>query len=103
MTRKFKNKYRVDTVRAKWWDYTNNGSYFVTICTKDRQHFFGNIVETPKLGVTAKMELNEIDGFREMPQSVFGDGRVDVTENVRCERAVMDSVEELRVEADGKH
>ena len=60
MTRKFKNKYRVDTVRAKWWDYTNNGSYFVTICTKDRQHFFGNIVETPKLGVTAKMELNEI-------------------------------------------
>ena len=60
MTRKFKNKYRVDTVRAKWWDYTNNGSYFVTICTKDRQHFFGNIVETPKLGVTAKMKLNEI-------------------------------------------
>ena len=60
MTRKFKNKYRVDTVRAKWWDYSNNGSYFVTICTKDRQHFFGNIVETPKLGVTAKMELNEI-------------------------------------------
>jgi hypothetical protein len=60
VTRKFKNKYHVDTVRAKWWDYTNNGSYFVTICTKDRQHFFGNIVETPKLGVTEKMELNEI-------------------------------------------
>ncbi|MDA8948157.1 hypothetical protein N9H57_03365 [Flavobacteriaceae bacterium] len=53
MTRKFKNKYRVDTVRAKWWDYTNNGSYFITICTKDRQHFFGEISD-------AKMELNEI-------------------------------------------
>jgi putative transposase len=60
VTRKFKNKYRIDTVRAKWWDYTNNGSYFVTICTKDRQHFFRNIVETPKLGVPAQMELNEI-------------------------------------------
>ena len=53
MTRKFKNKYRVDTVRAKWWDYSNNGSYFVTICAKDRQHFFGEISD-------AKMELNEI-------------------------------------------
>ena len=53
MTRKFKNKYRVDTVRAKWWDYSNNGSYFVTICTKDREHFFGEISD-------AKMKLNEI-------------------------------------------
>ena len=53
MTRKFKNKYRIDTVRAKWWDYSNNGSYFVTICTKDREHFFGEISD-------AKMKLNEI-------------------------------------------
>ena len=29
--------------RLKNWDYTNNGLYFVTICTKDRKHYFGEI------------------------------------------------------------
>ena len=25
------------------WDYSNEGYYFVTICTKDRIHYFGEI------------------------------------------------------------
>jgi REP element-mobilizing transposase RayT len=44
MTDKFKNKYRIQTVRATWHDY-KNGSYFVTICTKDREPYFGHIVD----------------------------------------------------------
>jgi putative transposase len=40
---KFQGKYRVETARAKWWDYNNEGSYFVTICTKNREHLFGYI------------------------------------------------------------
>lgn len=32
-------------MRAGWWDYAGNGSYFVTICTKDRIHYFGTIQE----------------------------------------------------------
>ena len=43
--KKFKNKYRISSARAQWWDYGNNGAYFITICTKDRQHFFGQIRE----------------------------------------------------------
>ena len=29
--------------RAKWHDYTAGGGYFITICTKDREHYFGEI------------------------------------------------------------
>ena len=38
----FRNKYRNDTVRAPWHNY-NGGAYFITICTKNREHFFGEI------------------------------------------------------------
>lgn len=29
--------------RASWWDYTTAADYFVTICSKNRTHFFGKI------------------------------------------------------------
>lgn len=41
---KFKNKYRGQTTRASWWNYGWNGAYFITICTKNREHFFGEII-----------------------------------------------------------
>ena len=44
MTEKFQNKYRIASARAQWWDYGNNAAYFITICTHDRQHFFGKIM-----------------------------------------------------------
>ncbi|MFN8670452.1 MAG: transposase [Candidatus Sericytochromatia bacterium] len=39
----YKNKYRIESIRLKNWDYSNNGFYFVTICTKNMVHFFGEI------------------------------------------------------------
>jgi len=39
---KFQGKYRITTFRAPWHDY-RCGAYFVTICTKDREHYFGEI------------------------------------------------------------
>lgn len=38
----YKNKYRIPTARDTWHDY-KGGSYFVTICTKNREFFFGDI------------------------------------------------------------
>jgi len=38
----YKNKYRIPTARATWHDY-NGGSYFVTVCTKNREFYFGYI------------------------------------------------------------
>lgn len=40
---KFQNKYRIGSARAQWWDYGWNGAYFITICTADKEHFFGEI------------------------------------------------------------
>ena len=43
MPDKFKNKYRIQSTRLPYWDYGWNASYFVTICTKNRLHYFGEI------------------------------------------------------------
>jgi REP element-mobilizing transposase RayT len=40
---KFKSKYRIESARLKNWDYGSNGMYFITICTRNREHFFGEI------------------------------------------------------------
>jgi len=53
MNDKFKNKYRIETTRLKGWNYGKNGYYFVTICTKDRIPYFGNVIN-------GKVELSEI-------------------------------------------
>ena len=39
----FKNKYRIESARLKGWDYRNPGYYFVTICTRGRNHYFGKV------------------------------------------------------------
>ena len=44
MSDKYKNKYRVATARAQWCAY-DVGAYFVTICTKGREHYFGSIAD----------------------------------------------------------
>ena len=38
----FRNRYRIASPRALWHNY-NEGIYFVTICTKGRGHYFGEI------------------------------------------------------------
>ncbi len=58
MSDKFKNKYRIPSARLQTWDYGSNGSYFITICTKNRQHFFGEISN-------AEMQLNEMGKLAE--------------------------------------
>jgi len=45
MEEKYQNKYRIKSARAEWWNYSNAGCYFITICTKNREHFFGEVVD----------------------------------------------------------
>jgi REP element-mobilizing transposase RayT len=42
---KFNNKYRISSARAMWHHY-GGGSYFITVCTKNHIHYFGEIVTT---------------------------------------------------------
>lgn len=52
---KFLGKYRKQSARAMWHDY-GGGLYFVTICTKDRVHYFGEISEN-------EMHLTEVGQY----------------------------------------
>jgi len=61
---KYLNKYRSESARAQWWDYGWNGAYFITICTADREHFFGEIKNGKMIlsptGVIADLLWHEI-------------------------------------------
>jgi putative transposase len=48
----FCNKYRIESSRCQAWNYSSPGYYFVTTCTADREHLFGEITN-------AIMHLNE--------------------------------------------
>lgn len=39
----FKNNYRIKSARLQNWDYSAEAAYFMTICTSNRTHFFGEI------------------------------------------------------------
>jgi putative transposase len=56
--KKFKNKYRIETARAQWWNYANKGSYFITICTANRENLMGKIYNN-------EMHLSEIGSIVE--------------------------------------
>jgi len=65
MIDKFHNRYRIESTRLQNWDYGWNGAYFITICTQNREHYFGEIHEQ-------KMKLSEIgklvhDYWHEIP------------------------------------
>jgi len=61
---KFKNIYRIQSIRLKDWNYSWVGYYFITICTKNSEHYFG-VVENDnmivnEIGEIAKKYLTEI-------------------------------------------
>ncbi len=80
----FKNKYRIPAARAPW-DYSSDGFYFVTICTKNFKEYFGKIengeIKLSKIGEIAQKFWLEIpkhfpfvalDEFVVMPNHVHG-------------------------------
>jgi putative transposase len=71
--------------RLKGYNYSQSGYYFVTICTKDRKEFFGNVEEGRMhlsrcgeiagdfwLEISAHFEYVGIDEFSVMPNHVHG-------------------------------
>ncbi|MCK4464495.1 MAG: hypothetical protein KAU83_02190, partial [Bacteroidales bacterium] len=81
----FKNKYRIKSTRLKGWDYSSPGAYFVTIVTKNRAYYFGNVengdMHLNELGEIAQQCFEKIpehflfvslDSFVIMPNHVHG-------------------------------
>jgi hypothetical protein len=49
---KFQNKYRIESNRWVYWDYSAPARYFLTLCIKNRECILGNVVD-------GKMDLSE--------------------------------------------
>jgi len=87
MKEKYLGKYRNESIRPKGWNYASPASYFVTICSKNRAHYFGSIEngkqQLSEIGEIAKFEwinspvirsdmnLN-MDEFVIMPNHIHG-------------------------------
>ncbi|WP_242056515.1 MULTISPECIES: transposase [unclassified Nostoc] len=82
---KFKGKYRVESTRLMNRNYAANGWYFVTVCTGDRNPFFGNVnnsqVQLSAIGEIAQnfwadipnhFDYTYIDTYVIMPNHVHG-------------------------------
>ncbi len=85
MNEKFKNKYRTTSTRLQHWDYRWGGYYFITICTKNKEEYFGEIIDgkmiLSPLGIIADILWCEIknhsknmqlDAFVVMPNHIHG-------------------------------
>ena len=92
---KFKGKYRVKSTRLPNWDYAANGRYFITICTKNRACFFGDVVagqvQLSAIGqIAQKFWLDiphhfthtNIDAHVIMPDRIHGIVAIDRPQNV---------------------
>ena len=77
MPEKFQNKYRIPSTRWQDWNYRDAAAYFITICTRNREHYFGEIrdgkmylstigkivesewLKTPEIRADMNLELDE--------------------------------------------
>ncbi len=95
MKPKFQEKYRVESIRLPNRDYAANGWYFVTICTRDRQWFFGDAIagemQLSVIGEVAQrfwteipshFEHTRVDAYVIMPNHVHGIVVIDRPHNV---------------------
>lgn len=65
----FHNKYRIESARHPNWDYTNAGAYFITICTENREYYFGEIADDEMVLSNAGMLVNKC--WLEIPNHFF--------------------------------
>jgi len=85
METRFRNRYRIPSARLPGWDYTAAGVYFITICTRERIPYLGEIqndeIHLSDLGGVARQFWVEIpnhfpnvilDEFVIMPNHVHG-------------------------------
>ena len=58
---------RRKNIRLPYYDYHTNGMYFITICTKKKQHVFGKISD-------GKIVLNPLGQYGNITCLTYGEG-----------------------------
>lgn len=82
---KYKNKYKIASSRLQSWDYGWDAAYFIAICTKNKEHYFGEIIDgkmiLSNVGIIANVLWYEIKNhadnlslgeFTVMPNHIHG-------------------------------
>ena len=98
----FKNKFRIKSTRLPNWDYSSDGAYYITICTKNRECFLGDIfngkIKLSPIGKIVQKFWHEIpqcfenvvlDEFVIMPDHVHG---IVIIDNEQCRDGVTPSL-----------
>ena len=68
---KFQGRYRIDSARLADYDYGSNGMYFITICTQNRESYFGEIIADEENSCTllpTPVGQRAIQGWQTIPQ-----------------------------------
>ena len=87
---KYQEKYRIASARLAGWDYGSNATYFITLCTQNRVHAFGEVIDNEvdlnSLGQVAwdcwhaipeHFPFVALDKFVAMPNHVHGILRIN--------------------------
>jgi putative transposase len=85
MSDKFQEYYRIPSNWLQNWDYGSQGKYFITICTKYRKYFLGEIennifIPSPEgiivsniwNKISEEFPFTDIDEFTVMPNHIHG-------------------------------
>lgn len=67
MNQKYKDKYRIPSTRLSSWNYNRAAAYFITICTRDKINFFGEILPRS----TDAMHRVSTEGEKELQKKYF--------------------------------
>ena len=89
----YNNRFKINSTRLANWDYGSNASYFVTICTGNKQPYFGEIIQAEHNGdniaslqatplgvlasqywedITKHFSFVELDDYIIMPDHIHG-------------------------------
>lgn len=109
-------KHRSETFRLKGWDYRNIGAYFITICTKNKEHFFGECANSKMklstMGIIAQgcwyqiPRLNthiELGQFVVMPNHIHGILVISTDVNIATQEGYIAKNNEQGNSKDEKH
>jgi len=82
---KYKNQFRIQSNRLKEYDYSQPAWYYITICTKNKQHYFceiqnskmrlnhyGKIAHNSWISISNNFQNVAIDDFVIMPDHLHG-------------------------------
>jgi len=99
MKEKYHGKFRIKTTRLRNHNYGKEGFYFITICTKNRNCFFGEIIngqqilsESGQIAekywkiIPSKFDYASLDAFVIMPDHLHG--IIHINKDNRCRDAI---------------